>query len=111
MTPPCDRAHTVQFRRSGIHFFKKGTVVLHNSPMEKLQEATSACLYIYNQNIGQRGSTMHQYAVPQEFFHVKSPTTRTHHIYSTAPEYASLPISYIDNTNNFTTSDITLAVR
>ena len=111
MTSSCARTHTVQFRRNGIHFLKNGTVVLHDSPLEKLRETNSARLYLYNQNNGQRGSTIHQYAVPQDFFPVKSPTTRTHHLYYISPEYASLVISYIDNTNNVTTSDITLAVR
>ena len=111
MTYSCASNHTVQFRRRDIRFFKKGTVVPHDSPLEKLRESNSARLYLYNQNNVQRVSTIHHYAVPQDFCPVKYLTTRTRHLYSIAPEDASLPIIYIDNTKHVTTSDITLEFR
>ena len=54
---------------------------------------------------------MHHYALPQDVCPMKALAARTHHLYAIAPEDASLPISYIENTKHVTTSDITLAVR
>ena len=65
MTSYRNRTRTVQFICSDIRFFKKGTVVPSADLLAKLQEADSARLHVDNQKTGQKGSTMHHYAVPQ----------------------------------------------
>ena len=53
---------------------------------------------------------MHHYALPQDVCPMKALAARTHHLYAIAPEDASLPISYIENTKHVITADITLAI-
>ena len=108
MTSCLTRTCTVQSRRKGIRFFKNGAVVLPAALTEELREADIARLYVDNKKNGHRGITMYHYAVLQYFYPVKYLAAKMHHIYVIAPEDASSPISYIDNTKHVTTSDITL---
>ena len=104
------RTRMVQFRQSSIIFFKNGTVVTYAAPLAELREDNSVWLYLDNQMNGQRGNTMHHYAVLQDFCPVKTLETRTHHLYLIAPEDEILPISYIENTKHVTTANIKMSV-
>jgi integrase len=111
MTSSRSKTRTVQFRRQDVRFFKNGTVLPHSTPLAELQTADGVRLYLDNQKNGQRGSTMYHTALNQPFCPVKALASRTHYLYSLAPEDDSIPISYVGNTNHVTTSHITLAVR
>ena len=104
------KTRTVQFRRQDVRFFKNGLVVPHPVPLAALCQANSVRLYIDNQKNGQRGSTMHHTATPDNFCPVKALANRIHTLHAIAPLDASLPISYVPNASHVTATDVTRAV-
>jgi hypothetical protein len=79
MPTSCSCTRTVQFRQKDVQFFKHGNILPHNTPLDELQTADAAQLYIDNQKNGQRGSTLYHAARPGSFCPIKALENRVHY--------------------------------
>jgi hypothetical protein len=106
-------SRTKQFSVGNVAFFKDGTIVPRNSPLQVLLNCDSATLKITNQKNGRMGDTIHQKAIQKNSCPIRALAHRVHHILSNGGSESTLLCAYKHNNewSSVTSSEIIKMIR